>query len=396
MTLKTKKIIWAAVFFAAGALAASTVRDISAVQNTGPITAKIGAVEEHLHEYGLYDYDGSAAADEMASQLLKNIDDEYSQYYTKEQFEEFMMSGQASYLGVGITITAADDEIIIVGVREDSSAAEAGILAGDRLVAVNGIEYEARNMSNATEAIRNTAEGETVKITIERDGVKTELDVEVRSISKDTVESRILDESTGYIRIKGFERADAESGNGDDTSTEFESQLNELLNQNVTKVVLDLRDNGGGDMAVALDIADKLLPSGVISYTVDKKGQRETFSSDEQAVNAEFVVLVNGNTASASELLAGAMRELGGYKIVGTKTYGKGLVQTIYSFTDGSGMKITTAKYYTPNGNDIDKVGIEPDTVSELPENLKNIPIDNIEEKDDTQLAAAKAMFDTE
>ncbi len=396
MTLRSKKIIWAVVFFAAGALAASTVRDIAAVQNTGPITSKIGAVEEHLHEYGLYDYDGSAIADEMASELLKNIDDEYSQYYTKEQFADFMMSGQATYLGVGITITASDDSILIVGVREDSSAAEAGILAGDRLVAVNGVKYEARNMSNATEAIRNTAEGDTVKITIERNGVQSELDVEVRSISKDTVESYVLDESAGYIRIKGFERADAESGNGDDTSTEFEGQLNELLNQNISRIVLDLRDNGGGDMAVAIDIADKLLPAGTISYTVDKSGQRETFSSDEQAVDAEFVVLVNGNTASASELLAGAMRELGGYKIVGTKTYGKGLVQTIYSFTDGSGMKITTARYYTPNGNDIDKVGIEPDIAADLPETLKGVPIDDIEEGADTQLAAARDALDTE
>lgn len=390
MTDKTKTVVLAAVFFAAGCLAANTVYDIKKVRQSGSVAAKAGEVEKHLIKNGLYDYNSGDLSDKVAEYIVSSYGDEYSQYYTKEEFSSFIMSGQATYLGVGVTIVRKDDRILVVSVKDGSPAQNAGIAAGDYITSVNGIEYTGSNVDNAINAIKNSGVGSVITIGADRDGEKLLFNVSVESISKDTVTSDQLDSSCGYIKISGFDRADSESGASDDsTATEFKRQLNELLGKGLEKIVLDLRDNGGGDMAVAVEIADELLPSGEITYTIDKNGRKESYSSDSDSIKAEFVILANKNTASASEMLIGAMRDNLQTKVVGTKTYGKGVMQTVYPFDDGSGMKVTTAKYYTPNGTDIDKKGLEPDIYTELPDEYRDKPITSVKREDDTQLKKA-------
>ena len=236
-----------------------------------------------------------------------------------------------------------------------------------------------QDVQRAAELIRD-GNGKT-EIMLKRDNKEFTVSVEKKSIGKNSVTSRILDDSTGYIKISAFDRKDNTDKESIDTYDEFKLEADKLYSEGYKNLVIDLRNNPGGDVQVVTEIADYLMPEGVITYFEDKSGKRKYFNSDKEFKDFNIVVLVNGYSASASELLSGALKDSGRAKIVGTKTYGKGIVQDVYSFSDGSGMSVTTARYYTPSGKCIHEIGIEPDVYVE-------------QTKEDIQLEKALELFE--
>ena len=200
---------------------------------------------------------------------------------------------------------------------------------------------------------------------MEREGTgKFDITVTREKIEKISVKSKMLANNIGYVRITGFESS-GEPGS-QNTYDEFKENVEALKSAGMSKMIIDVRDNPGGDLSVVCKIADMILPKGIITYTEDKHGKRTTISSDSNELDMPMAILVNGGSASASEILTGALKDYGKATVIGTKTYGKGIVQTVYPFTDGSGISITTAKYYTPNGVCIHQIGIEPDITVEM------------------------------
>ena len=370
-------------------------RDVWYVQRNGKIVRKIGQVADHLKKDGLYEVDDDKLIDYAALGMTLSVDDPYTNYYTKEQFESYSTNLKNSYIGLGIVLSVDKEKnkIIVVSPFENGPGAQAGILAGDYILAIDGQEFTADEFNDAVNKIRGL-DAENVKetavvLTIQRDGGMP-FDVEVKrdTVEKDTVKSKILSDGIAYMRISAFDSKDQKDEEAKDTFDEFSENLEELKTQGMTKLIIDLRDNPGGDLNVVAQIADKLLPRGIITYTEDKNGKRNTIYSDEKETDMPMAVLVNGGSASASEVLTGALKDYDKAEIVGTKTYGKGIVQTVYPFADGSGMSVTTARYFSPNGVCIHGVGIEPDIQVELPAGVEK-PIAELTPQEDTQLQRA-------
>ena len=238
-------------------------------------------------------------------------------------------------------------------------------------------------MTEASNKIKGE-EGSTVKLEIQRKEEILTFEIKRENIIVNPVEGKVLENNIGYIAFSSFD---------EETAKEFKNKYEELSKQGITSLIVDLRNNGGGIVNVALDIAEYFAPKGsVLLYEVDKNNNEEIKKSEnEPIINMPVIILTNENTASSSEILAGALQDLGIAKIVGTKTYGKGVIQEVLSLPDGSGIKITSEKYLTPNKREINKVGIQPDVEVELPETVDNIL--NVEEKDDTQLQKAVEML---
>lgn len=246
-------------------------------------------------------------------------------------------------------------------VQQDTPADQAGIQAGDVLKAVNGTDVSESTVSEAAQLIR-TAENETVTLTLQRDGEAEPIQVEVtrERLETETVAGKMLDESIGYLAISEFTRL---------TPDQFRTVFEQLQEEGMQKLLVDLRGNPGGLLTAVCDTLRQILPEGLIVYTEDKQGNREEYTCDgETPLDLPMVVLVNGDTASAAEIFSGAVKDYGIGTIVGTQTYGKGIVQDFYTLPDQSVVKLTVAHYYTPKGNDIHGVGIEPDVKAEQPE----------------------------
>lgn len=291
--------------------------------------------------------------------LFAGTGDIYSEYMTKLEYEQMMASTMGEYTGVGITMEADSSGYIVVVAPTDGTPADrAGIKTGDRILAVDGKEYSAKSVDLAASAIRGKA-GTKVSITIQRasDGKEVTLELRREKIVSKTVTSKMLDDNIGYIRISGFEQ---------NTAKDFEKELHSMEVNGAGGVVIDLRGNGGGLVDASVEIADRLLPEGTISYTETQKGEREYYKSKAGATELPYVLLVNGGSASASEILAGAVKDNGGGALVGTKTFGKGIIQMLQELPDGDGFKLTVMQYFSPNGNAIQKIGIEPDVKVEL------------------------------
>jgi carboxyl-terminal processing protease len=293
--------------------------------------------------------------------MVGNVADKYSRYFSKEDYEEFEVHTNGNYVGIGVGIGFDENEnIIITNVYEDSPAQKSGLQEGDRLLKVDGTEYSKENYDTLTDAVRGK-EGTDVVLTIYRNGQTLDVTVTRQKVDIPTVASAMLkgsnDENIGYIMISGFEGV---------TSGQFEQAYNSLTEEGMQALVIDLRNNPGGLLTSVSDIADMLIPKGVITYTEDKKGKKDYVYSKDGEIEVPLAVLVNGNSASASELLSAAVQDTGKGVIVGTNTYGKGVVQSTIRLADGSAVKVTTAKYYTPNGICIDGVGVKPDIEVEL------------------------------
>ncbi|MHB0741764.1 S41 family peptidase [Peptostreptococcus anaerobius] len=285
--------------------------------------------------------------------LFAGLGDVYSAYYTKDEMKQLLEASSGKYVGVGMTV-GADKEtgrIRVESTFDKSPAKEAGIQKGDFIVRVDGKSYTYQEMDIAVKNMRGKA-GTSVKISLIRGNRQIEKIVVRRQITIQTIESRVLENNLGYISIKSFD---------EDTADDFRSALKNLEAKNIKGLIVDVRNDGGGLLNIVENIADRLLGKAVIVYTQDNKGNKEYLrSSDKEKVSIPIVVLTNGNSASASEILTGAILDNKAGISVGTTTYGKGLVQQVVPLRDGTGYKLTTAQYFTPNGSYINEKGIKP------------------------------------
>lgn len=324
---------------------------------------KINYIMKIMDMYYLEEYDEDAMIDGMLAGMLEAVGDPYTGYYDEESYSSLIESSEGVYYGIGVVVSQRVDtgEVYVVNPYADCPGAEAGMLPGDIIYKVAGIEVTGMDLDEVVALIRG-AEGTTVEITVlhENDTEFTELQVERREIEAHTVEHQVMENNIGYIQITQFDEV---------TTEQFKTAMDDLQSQGIEGLIVDLRDNPGGSLSTVIDILDMLLPKGTYTYLVDKNGDRVDYKGKQNAsYDYPMVVLVNENSASASELFTGAVRDYDKATIVGTTTFGKGIVQQIFPLRDGSGMKVTMAKYYTPSGECIHKTGITPDVEVELDE----------------------------
>ena len=308
----------------------------------------------------------------MYKGLIAGLGDPYSAYMTKEEYQSWTDATLGELDGIGITFSTNDNgEFVIVSTIDGTPADKAGLKAGDLILAVNGKTYD--NMDAVSAAVKGKA-GTKVTVTYERDGKQKTATMTRETIINDTVKSKMLEDNIGYIEISSFEEHTAE---------EFSEELKKMEEKKVKGFVIDLRENGGGIVDAGVDIADELLGKGTITYLQDQKGEKQYITSDKNATELPYVLLVNENTASTSEILAAAVKDDGKNPLVGTTTFGKGIVQTTGELTDGSALKITTMQYFSPKGNQINGKGVKPDYTVKNSENGKT----------DKQLEKAKELL---
>ena len=322
---------------------------------------KITEIETLVQNYYLNDIDTDQVENYLYKGMIVGLDDPYAAYYTKEEYQSLMDSTNGSYYGIGVEMSQnmTTGIITITRVFEGSPAEEAGLLPGDVIYRVDDEEVTGEDLTKVVSKVKG-AEGTTIPISVAREGESDYLtfDVERRMIEISTVTHKLLDGNIGYISVTSFD---------DVTVNQFLAALDDLENQGETALIIDLRNNGGGLVSSACSMLDRLLPEGLIVYTEDKYGNREEYSCDgTNPLEVPLVVLVDGNSASASEIMSGAVKDYGIGTLVGTTTYGKGIVQRIMQLTDNSAVKLTVSKYYTPKGNNIHKIGIEPDVEVEF------------------------------
>ena len=343
---------------------------------------KLDVLMQLVDMYYYEDVDEDEMLESAALGLIAGIGDVYSTYYTKEDMEAFNEETEGEYAGIGCQLLAdpSDQMITVTRVFKGSPAEEAGMRAGDKIVYVDDVYYSAYEMDDAVNVMRGEPGGE-VKVTVLRDLETIDFDITREIVNINYVEYEILDGDIGYVMVYDF-LGDAYEG--------FEEAINAFRSANVSGMIIDLRNNGGGLVDACVDMADLILPEGVVVTMRDRNDQEEVYRIDKAYFDVPMVLLVNEYSASASEILAGAVRDYGAGTLLGTKTFGKGVVQSALEFTDGSGIKLTTARYYTPSGECIHGVGIEPDITLELDEDAATIyGINNLPHEQDNQLQAA-------
>ena len=329
------------------------------------IDAKLEELNRYIDQYYLFDYEEENLENGIYKGMMAGLGDLYTGYYTPEEYASFMETSNGSYSGIGAMLSQDYNTGIITVVRafEGSPAAEAGMQTDDILYKVKGEEVTGKDLSLVVTDLKGE-EGTDVELSILRGTDVMDLTITRRNIEVPTVESRMVEGEIGYIAITEFD---------DVTDEQFFAALDALEAQGMKKLSIDLRDNGGGLVDVTCAILDRLLPEGLIVYTEDKYGNRQEEKSDaENYFGGEMAVLVNGNSASASEIFAGAIKDYGVGTLIGTQTFGKGIVQSLFPLSDGSAIKITVSRYYTPEGNNIHEVGIEPDIVLEPAEDSED------------------------
>ena len=355
--------------------------------NLSQVKKKTGEIEELIKAYYLDEIDGQKVEDTMYTGMVAGLEDPYSVYYSKEELESMEESISGAYSGIGATLTQDPDtgELSVVSCFDGTPAQEAGLQPGDVITGWNGKSVEGIELSELVSKIKTDPE-EQLTLEIERDGETLEVELTRREVQIPTVEYEMLDNQIGYIRLVEFDEV---------TADQFKEALEDLENQNMEKLIIDVRNNPGGVLQVVCDMLDQLLPEGLIVYTEDKNGNRKEYTSDEEhQFTKPLAVLANENSASASEIFAGAIQDYGIGTIVGTTTFGKGIVQRTFYLSDGTGVKLTVAKYYTPKGHDIHKKGITPDVEIELDEELKNQS--SISHEEDNQLQKAIEVLQEE
>lgn len=322
------------------------------------LESKLAEINALIDSVFIFDVDEDQMMDSLLAGYLAGLDDDYSVYYTAEEYEEEMTDSDGSYVGIGVAVQQDTTTMVItvLTVYEGSPAEESGMEKGDVLQAVDGTDITQEELSDVVNRIRGE-EGTEVTVTVLRDGETLDFTITRKSVDKVTVEYEMLEDGIGYILLTEFDNVSV---------SQMEEAIEALREEGMEKLILDLRDNPGGLLTSVVSIADLFLPETNIFYSEDKQGNQTNYdSSAEQLCTEEMVVLVNGNSASASEVLAGSLKDNDRAALVGTQTFGKGIVQTFYQLSDGSGIKLTTAHYFTPNGTDIHGVGIEPDLVVE-------------------------------
>lgn len=342
---------------------------------------KLEYIEELIDAQYLGEKDEEQLAEGLYTGLVYGLSDPYSVYYTAEEYENENSSTEGVYEGIGIVLQKnSEGGVLVTECYEGGPGEAAGLKAGDIISAVDGQDITDTEVQEVSDMIRNSEEKKVV-LTVHRENVDKplEITVEVGNVELPSVFHEMLDSQIGYIRISEFKGV---------THDQYTNAFQELKDQGMEKVIIDLRDNPGGLLTSVCDILNEILPEGIIVYTEDKYGNRTEEKSDgENVLDIPLAVLVNEKSASASEIFAGAVQDYKIGTIVGTTTYGKGVVQNIFQLSDGSAVKLTIANYYTPNGNNINEIGIKPDIeVSVAPELLNK---DEITHEEDNQLQEA-------
>ena len=314
--------------------------------------------------------------------MFESLGDPYSVYMTKEEFKNFNESTKGSYGGIGVIVSRSEDGYVtVVAPIEDTPGEKAGLKTNDKIIKVDDKDIVGIDLEEAV-ALMKGKKGTKVTLTVMRDNVR---EPKVFVITREeiilkTVKSNMMENNIGYIRITMFD---------EDTGSEFKKALKELTSQNMKGLILDLRQNPGGFINQCVDVADELLDEGLVVYTEDKEKKREDYKSGKGKLEVPFVVLIDEGSASASEIVSGAVKDRKAGLLIGVKTFGKGLVQSIEQLKDGSGIKLTTQKYYTPNGISINKVGIQPDIEvkalepeeGQKPEDVKDVQLERAVEE---------------
>lgn len=329
----------------------STKDTISSTQ----VEKKAGIIADILDQYYYEDIDEDALVDGMYAGMVEGIGDPYTCYYTADEYSSLMETTSGTYYGIGAVLTqdAETNVVTILHVYSGTPAEEAGVKDGDVIVKVDDVEGNSMELSELVKHIKGE-EGTTVHLQLLREGEEDylDLDVERRQVEIPTVEYQMLEGKIGLIQISEF---------SDNTPGQFDEAIKELQGQGMEAMIVDLRNNPGGVLQAVCTMLDEILPEGTMVYTEDKYGNRSDYDSDESCLDIPMAVLINENSASASEIFAGAIKDYEYGTLIGTTSFGKGIVQSIIPLEDGSAVKVTMAKYFTPKGNYIHEKGIEPD-----------------------------------
>ena len=350
-------------------------------ESSSQTTTALNAIRTYIDKYYLGEKDEQQLTEGALKGYVAGLGDPYSEYITASEIEEYKTQLLGNYVGIGIYMIENQEYnlIQVLSPIKESPAAEAGILPGDFIKSIDGVDYTADDMTVAANKIKGE-EGTKVKLVIIRGNQELEFELTRKTVLTNPISEEVLENNIGYLEVSSFDKG---------TSEEFKKKFMDLQIKGINGLIIDLRNNGGGIVSEALAIAECIADKGSpLLITVDKNNRQEiTKSSANPIINMPVVILTNENTASASEILAGALKDLNKATIVGTKTYGKGVIQQIVTLTDGSGLKLTIEEYFTPNKNKINNIGIEPHEIVELPESVQNPLL--LERKDDTQLDKA-------
>ena len=343
---------------------------------------KAKTIESLIDKYYLDQIDNDELESYLYKGLMAGLGDPYSTYYTAEEYKELTEDTEGVYRGIGVTMQkdVSTGAVTVVKCFEGAPGAEAGLQPQDQLVKVNGEDITDKELSEVVKMIK-TSESDTVTLTILREGESDYREVEVTldTVEAPMVEHEMLDDKIGYITINQF---------AETTASQYETALEDLNNQGMERLIVDVRDNPGGLLTSVCDVLDSMLPEELLVYTEDKNGKKSEYNATgTDQFDKSMVVLVNGNSASAAEIFSGALQDYKVAKLVGTTTFGKGIVQQIFNLSDGSAVKMTISKYYTPSGRCIHGTGLEPDVEMDLPDELKNQV--SIDKSEDTQLQKA-------
>lgn len=358
-----------------GRLASGSSAETESVANE-KTTEKLGVLENTIKQYFWQDVDESTLEEGVYKGLLESLDDPYSVYYTHDELVQLQQQTEGIYYGIGAYISQ-DNEMGYVRVSKiikNTPAEASGLQQDDYIYKVDGEDMQGKDSSYVVSKIKGEA-GTKVTITVVREGTTDPIDIEVerQKIESPTVEYQMLDNDMAYIQITEFDLV---------TTEQFEEAYKQAQADGMKGLILDLRSNPGGNLSTVCDIARMILPKGLIVYTEDKYGKREEYTCDgANQIKVPLVVLTNGYSASASEILAGAVKDYGIGTLVGTTTYGKGIVQKVINMSDGSAVKLTVSNYFTPNGNNIHKIGIDPDVEVEFDAEQYKNGVDNQLEK---------------
>ncbi|MDE6363403.1 MAG: S41 family peptidase [Lachnospiraceae bacterium] len=341
----------------------------------GTVEKKLALLEDTIQKYFWKDVEEETLEDGLYRGLLRSLEDPYSVYYTNEELVALQQQTEGIYYGIGAYIQDGDTGYVqISGVIKNTPAETSGLMKGDYIYKVNGEDMQGRDKAYVVSKIKGE-EHTYVTLTILRENASEplEIDVERRKIESPTVEYEMLDNGMAYIQIVEFDLV---------TTGQFEAAYEQAQAEGMKGLIIDLRGNPGGNLSTVCDIARMLLPEGLIVYTEDKYGKREEYTcKGDNAIQVPLVVLTDGLSASASEILAGAVKDYQIGTLVGTTTFGKGIVQKVINLSDGSAVKLTVSSYFTPNGNNIHGIGIEPDVEVQFDAELYKNGTDNQLEK---------------
>ena len=353
-----------------------------------PVERKLAEIIHILNRHHVDEIDIDRLFEGLYTGFVYGVGDPYTTYLSRSRFQRYIENIEGSFSGVGLVVTPDPErnQVTVLSPIEGSPAGEAGIRAQDVITHVDGVAVTGDMLDAAISMMRGPA-GTEVNLTIYRRSSEETFDVAVirRTIDVPSVFDRMLEDNIGYIRISSFEGT---------TVRQFAAALEDLKSQGMKGLIIDVRNNPGGLLDAVVEIANKLVPEGLIVYTEDRNGRERYFPSDENYLGIPLVILMNQNSASASEILAGAVKDHGVGRLVGETTFGKGLVQSIFRLRDNSAVKVTVSRYFTPNGFSINGVGIEPDYVVELDEEkIHQIP--SLELEEDIQLLKAIEVMGT-